>query len=384
MSQATKLGARRVLLLLSACALLACDESATEPDNGPRLIVVGYLEAGGPVAARAVRGADTVDVSFSALNFPAPANVVLLTADNEFSFLSTGTFVVRATLPDTTLSTTVNIVAAPAIIFDASVNGNRDIYRTTLYGMDLERLTTDLGVDVDPTWAKSTLIYTSYRNGNGELYSHPVGGSPANDVRLTTTVANETDAALSPDALHLAYVRDDGNTPRVFVAGPVNAGAAALTAGTAPSAVEGSPSWRFTSDSLLIMSTSLGNASIFRAARTAGSTPASAAQPVTTDSVYVEPSWSPDGSRIAYAAAAVGGASRIAVRNRVTGTSTYVTPATISAGQPAFLLDGRIVFTIFGSGGLTGLAWVDPSTPGSVHSITLAGTNPQHPAIIWP
>jgi Tol biopolymer transport system component len=227
------------------------------------------------------------------------------------------------------------------------------------------------------------VVFTSYRNGNAELYFHPATGAPASDVRLTTTAANETDAQLSPDATHIAYTRDDGGIPRVWVADAGVINAAPLTSSTG-SVIEGSPSWRFASDSLLIMSTSLGSASVFRTSRIAGSTATSAAKPVTADSAYVEPTWSLDGTRIAFTAGFGTGASRIVVRTRATNSSTTVTPSALSAGQPVFLADGRIAFTIFGSGGSTSLAWVDPGAPGIVHSIPVTGTNPQHPAIMWP
>jgi Tol biopolymer transport system component len=273
-------------------------------------------------------------------------------------------------------------VAPPTILFDMENAGNRDIYRALLDGLDLERLTTDPGVDLHPTAASNTLVFTSYRDGNGELYTRPLNTAAA-EIRLTTTAANETEAQLSPDGLRLAYTRDDGGTPRVWVATANNANAVALTTATG-STIEGSPTWRFASDSLLLISTSLGSASIFRSSRLAGSTPATTAKPATTDSAYVEPAWSVDGKTIAFTAGAGAGASRIAVLTRATNSTVFVTPATMSAGQPVFLADGRIVFTVFAAGGVTTLAWVDPAAPGIVHSISLTGTNPQHPTIIWP
>jgi len=263
-----------------------------------------------------------------------------------------------------------------------SVAGNRDIYRATIGDTVVVRLTTDPGADVHPTAAKGVLVFTSYRDGNAELYSRPLSGT-GSDTRLSTTAANETDPELSPDGRRLAYARDDGGIPRVWIADASNANASPLTSPTA-STIEGSPAWRFPSDSLLFISPSLGNASIVRAARLAGSTPVSTAKPTTSDSVYVEPVWSPDGTHIAFTAGSGGGASRIAVRDRATNSTVFVTPPTTSAGQPVFLADGRIVFTVFAAGGATSLAWVDPAMSGVIHPIVLTGTNPQHPAIIWP
>ena len=225
--------------------------------------------------------------------------------------------------------------SAPTIVFDMIVGGNRDVYSADIYGMQLRRLTTNTAADVQPTAAKNVLAFTSFRDGNGELYSRSLSGNDP-EVRLTATAANETDAALSPDGRWLAYTRDDGGLPRIWIADASGAGAATLTT-AAGNTIEGSAAWRASSDSVLLMSTSLGSASIFRVSRTAAFSPASAIKPATTDSVYVEPAWSVDSRSIAFAAALTGRASRVAVRDRAAGTTIFLGPplsSDRSAGLP--------------------------------------------------
>src|SRR5207244_8482241 len=65
------------------------------------------------------------------------------------------------------------VTAPPVIVFDWLRNGNRDIYRATLDGTDLVRLTSDPGDDQHPTERGGTVAFTSYRDGNGELYAVP-------------------------------------------------------------------------------------------------------------------------------------------------------------------------------------------------------------------
>lgn len=270
----------------------------------------------------------------------------------------------------------------PTILFDMEVEGNRDIYSATLSGDTVVRVTADLGVDVAPSSAADILVFTSYRDGNAELYRW---NAVDDQERLTTTSAHETEPRLSPDGARLVFTRDDGVAPRSWISSVTGASAAPLTTATGAT-IEGNAAWKASGDSLTLMSngTQQGKPFLFVSGRIPPSTPLQLAKPVTSDSAFVEPTWSHDGKTIAFTAGATGGPSRIAVLTRATGTVVLLTPPTISAGQPVYLPDGRIVFTVFLGSGATSLAWIDPASPETVHAIPLSGTNPQHPAIIWP
>src|SRR2546428_4595920 len=87
-----------------------------------------------------------------------------------------------------------SVAAPPVIVFDWLRNGNRDIYRAALDGKDTLRLTSDPGDDQHPTERAGTVVFTSYRDGNGELYAVPA--TRGAERRLTTSAANETQPAL--------------------------------------------------------------------------------------------------------------------------------------------------------------------------------------------
>src|SRR6267378_1774821 len=104
--------------------------------------------------------------------------------------------------------------APPAIVFDWLRDGNRDIYRAGLDGKDTVRLTSDPGDDQHPTERAGIVVFTSYRDGNGELYSVAATGGGA-ERRLTTTTANEIQPALSPDGRQIAYLSDLSGVPKL-------------------------------------------------------------------------------------------------------------------------------------------------------------------------
>jgi len=135
-----------------------------------------------------------------------------------------------------------NVTAPPVIVFDWLRNGNRDIYRATLDGTDLVRLTSDPGDDQHPTERGGTVVFTSYRDGNGELYAVPsIGGV---ERRLTTTAANETQPALSPDGRHIAYLNDESGVPKLWLCAVDGTNPRALTTGFGfAGSIEASPSW---------------------------------------------------------------------------------------------------------------------------------------------
>jgi Tol biopolymer transport system component len=127
--------------------------------------------------------------------------------------------------------------------------------------------------------------------------------------------------------------------------------------------------------------TPTGGAGIFTAAATAGTSP-TIVPGSGTQIVEVEPSWSFDGSKIVYAAAA-GGVTEIYMRDVTSATSTKLTSIGGSSGQPTWLSDGRIVFTTF-TGNTPSLRWIDPATPSVLHTIATPGLSSEHAAPIRP
>jgi len=257
-------------------------------------------------------------------------------------------------------------------VFDWLRDGNRDIYRATLDGKDTVRLTSDVGDDQHPTERAGTVVFTSYRDGNAELYSVPATGGV--ERRLTNTTANETQPALSPDGRHIAYLTDESGVPKLWMCAADGTNPAPLTAGFGfAGSIEASPSWAPAGDRLVFVSTAHGRAGLFILTLGAGDP-----TPLVADSTTaVEPSWSPDGTLVAFASTNI---YTVNVATHEIRQQSHATGPEID-GQPAVLSDGRIVYVTW-VGGTPELRWLDPATH-AAGSVSPGPGAAQHPASMY-
>jgi hypothetical protein len=339
-----------------------------------RLTIVGRAERGGTALVVVRAGTDSLSGSQLGLTV-TPSDGADVTPEGTLTFRLAGPLSVTARLPNgTAVLGTINVVVPPTIVFDMSVNGNRDIYSAALDGGDLTRLTTAGGDDVYPSVAADTVVFTSYRNGEADLYALPLAGGP--ERRLTATPENETAPALSPDGRHLAYVSDAGGVGHVWVAVSDATGAQRLTTDASPSP-EAAPNWS-PDGRLVFTSTGAGSADLSVASAASLPTVPTLLTAANSSSAEVDAAWSPDGKRIAFISDRTG-VARLYILDLVTNQIVSVTGAGDNVAQPAWLPDGRIVFATFLSGTWQ-LHWVDPAAIATIHDISLPAGDPQHPA----
>jgi hypothetical protein len=355
--------------LLASATLVGCSGNGGSTGPGPELAAVGRLERGATVrmvARTELSAADSL-VTEVALT-PASAGEV---SGTSVRFVEAGPVTLSARASDgRTLSLTLDVALPPTVWFDAAAAGNRDIYRVALDGGELTRLTTAAGDDSHPAVAKGTAVFTSRRDGNAELYAVPSAGGA--EARLTTTAANETDPAISRDGAMVAFVSDDAGAPRVYVAPRTLAGPARLSdAGFGfGGSLESHPSWSPDGDRIALVATASGRANLFLATSAANSLP-TAAPGSGAGATDVEPAWSPDGNLIAFASTRAG-TTQIFLLDLRTGTTSQLTSGPTPAGQPAWLPDGRLVFTRF-DGSATSLWWTETDALAVPVEIPLAG-----------
>ena len=264
----------------------------------------------------------------------------------------------------------------PAIVFDWSLGGVRSIYRARLDGSDTLRLTSGASDDEHPSERGGLVVFTSYRDGHGQIYGVSATGGTAR--RLTNTTFNETQPALSPDGMRIAYISDSTGVPKLWLCAVDGTGRQPLTTGFSfPGAAEASPSWGPASDRLVFVSTAGGSAGLY--ILTLGT---AAPVPLVTDAnANVEPAWSPDGKLVAFASTR-GGGTKLFTVNVATQQITQATSDTTTAGQPAWLADGRLVYTTWVSGAPQ-LEWLVPAAGATATLVGLQSGAPQHAAAVY-
>ncbi len=102
------------------------------------------------------------------------------------------------------------------IAYTSNESGNSDIWLVSFRGGSAVHLATDPATDENPSWFPdgSALAFSSDRGGRWGIWKVPVlGGNPS------PLVQNARDAAISPNAVDIAFVRaDQSGEPRVMVA----------------------------------------------------------------------------------------------------------------------------------------------------------------------
>ena len=278
-----------------ALTLGACHTAPTAPKDS--ITVTGFAERGASVALAFLRGGVPVapaSVAWSA----TPASAVTIVAGGIARFADTGSVTFTGQDGDASASITVDVKSPPVILFDQQDSGglgNRDVYTVALDGVGLAQLTSGTSDNEQPVLANGSVVFTSFRDGYAALYTLPLSGGT--ETRIANIPAPSDQPSVSADGTTLAFISPLGGADHLWTSAidGTNATAATGSAGFA-TAVEASPSWSTSDDTLVVVTTQFGNASLARLAVAEG-----VETPLTDgSSTDVDPSWSPDGSTIAF------------------------------------------------------------------------------------
>jgi Tol biopolymer transport system component len=227
------------------------------------------------------------------------------------------------------------------IAFTSYRDGNAEIYVMNADGSAQTRLTDHPASDVSSSWSPdgSRIAFSSTRDGNSEIYVMNADGSGL--TRLTNDPAFDGEPAWSPDGSRIAFGSNRDGNGEIYV---MTADGSGITRLTNHQAGDGSPTWSPDGRKIAFSSTRadveiLGPFSDIWVMNADGSEPT---QLTDTRNFVGAPSWSPDGSKILFN---VG--SYISVIN-ADGSDGRVLKFVPGTHNPAWSPDGRqIVFEAF-------------------------------------
>jgi hypothetical protein len=232
----------------------------------------------------------------------------------------------------------------PMVVFDMSQGGNRDIYRANIDGTDLVQLTNHAAADVSPTVAQDRVVFTSYRDGNAELYSMALLGGA--QTRLTNTLWNETDPVLSFNNVHLTYMSTESGERRVWYGPATMATRTQIPLFNTPASIQSRPAWESNGSKLIYGSTDQGVMNLYRLTVATGVRTQLIGS---TNVLRFEPRLSQDYKKVAFVfpLKTDPANSEIYVLDTPSGVVTRVTNRAPADIQPTFLHDGRVAWLLY-------------------------------------
>jgi hypothetical protein len=358
---------------VACAALTACHNAPTALTD--RVTVTGFTERGASVTLAFLRGGTAVapaSVTWSS----QPASAVTISAAGVATFSDTGSVMFTGRDGKSSASLTVDVTAPPVILFDLQDSGgagNRDVYTVALDGTGLTQITSGTSDNEQAAWANGTVVFTSFRDGYAALFTVPIAGGT--ETQIPSIPSPSDQASVSADGTTLAFISPLNGADHLWTSA-INGSNATAATGSAgfSTAVEASPSWSTSDDTLVVVTTQFGNASLARLAVAEG-TETSLTDGSTTD---VDPVWSADGKTIAFISTRDGDVALFTL-TVATGAIQRLSPSPANVADPGWLSDGRIVF-VSAVNSTTQLRWLDPAHPDTGTVIpTPSGGNPRRP-----
>ena len=219
------------------------------------------------------------------------------------------------------------------------VQGEKHVFVVDFDGDGARQITTDGGLNLLPAWSPDakSLIYTSYRYDNPDLFEKPLGGGDPKPVSRRAGL--NTGGRVSPDGSKIAItLSQDGNSELYLLDRAGNV----VKRLTNQWGIDTSPSWSPDGSQIAFVSSRAGHPDLYLMDVATGTS-----KRITFKGDYNQtPSFSPRGTHIAFTARDERNVFDIFVLNVKTGEVKRVTQGQGNNEEPSFSPNGRLlVFT---------------------------------------
>ena len=219
------------------------------------------------------------------------------------------------------------------IAFVSKRTGNKEIYLMDYDGYNVQRLTRNGSINLNPDFSPSgkELIYTSYKKGNPDLYRR--GIFSGTEARIAAHRGINVTAAYAPDGNRIALAMSKDGNSEIYI---INKDGRQLARLTNNSAIDISPAWSPDGRQIAFVSDRLGKPQVF-----VMNADGSGVRRLTTSGAYnVSPRWSPKGDKILYCRQ-MGGFQIFAINPDGSGDTQLTSQG--SNEHPRWSPDGRYI-----------------------------------------
>jgi len=186
------------------------------------------------------------------------------------------------------------------IVFVSVATGNKEIYLMDYDGVNVQMLTANRSINLDPVFSPSgkEIVYTSYKDGNPDLFRKELYTGA--EARIAAHRGLNFGGAWAPDGNRIALAMSKDGTAQIYL---IDKDGRLLQRLTRSGAIDISPSWSPDGSQIALVSDREGGPQIFIMGADGKNV-----HRLTYDGNYnVSPSWSPKGDRIAYSRRERGG-----------------------------------------------------------------------------
>ena len=179
------------------------------------------------------------------------------------------------------------------IAYVSTQTGNKEIYLMDYDGFNVQRVTGNRSINLNPDFSPSgrEITFTSYKGGNPDLYRREL--FTGSEARVSASRGLNIGGAWAPDGNRIALTMSKDGHAQIYVITKDGKNTTRLTNGRA---MDVSPAWSPDGSNIAFVSDRLGKPQVF----IMGVDGSNVHRLTTSGSYNVSPRWSPKGDRIVY------------------------------------------------------------------------------------